>query len=84
VAQGQGSSIQHGLGEIISALNAKIAALEQARDMLKDKIANGKATAKNVQALEDVVEALEAAENGKVLLMSSCCSGQNCNIDYDP
>jgi len=79
----QQSNINHSLAEIISALDAKIAALESARDMLKNKIATGKPTEKNIQALEDVVEALEAAENGKVLLMSSCCSGQNCNFDYD-
>ena len=77
------TSIEHSLADIISALDAKIAALESARDMLKNKIASGKATQKNIQALEDVVEALEAAENGKTILMASCCTGQNCNFDYD-
>ena len=79
----QQSNINHSLAEIITALDAKIAALESAKTMLKDKIASGKATQKNIQALEDVVEALEAAENGKTILMASCCTGQNCNFDYD-
>jgi Type III secretion system, cytoplasmic E component of needle len=77
------TSIEHSLAEIISALDAKIAALENAKTMLKNKIASGKSTPKNIEALEDVVEALEAAENGKTLLMASCCVGQNCNFDYD-
>jgi exonuclease VII small subunit len=79
----QQPNINHSLSEIISALDAKIAALEDAKNMLKNKIASGKPTEKNIQALEDVVEALEAAENGKVLLMASCCSGQNCDFAYD-
>ena len=79
----QQSNINHSLGEIISALDAKIAALESAKTMLKNKIASGKPTEKNIQALEDVVEALEAAENGKALLMASCCTGQNCDFAYD-
>ncbi len=73
---------QHSLGDVITALNAKIADLTGAKNTVKEKINAGKSVSQNTAVLEEIIESLEAAENAKLLLQNSCCSGQNCDFEY--
>jgi DNA-binding Xre family transcriptional regulator len=74
--------ITHDLRTVIAQLTTKIDQLAQAKAMVQEQLNAGKDPDLNRQALEEICESLEAAKNGKILLMNSCCNGQNCNIEY--
>jgi DNA-binding Xre family transcriptional regulator len=75
-------TIHHDLRTIIAELTQKIAYLEAAKETVMDKLKSGREPDMNSDALDEICESLEAAKNGKTLLMNSCCNGQNCDIEY--
>ena len=73
---------QHSLGDVIAALNAKIAALQSARGAVQERISNGKSVEQNNAVLQKINESLDSAESAKTLMNDSCCFSQNCNFDF--
>ena len=73
---------QHSLADVIAALNAKIAALEEAKNAVTQRINAGKSVAQNTAVLEEILASLQSAENAKALMEDSCCTSQNCNFAY--
>jgi hypothetical protein len=76
-------TFNHDLSAVVAELTTRINTLQANKDELQRIVDGGKKTDKNKQALEEICESLEAAKNGKILLMNSCCNGQTCDIDYD-
>jgi hypothetical protein len=73
---------QHSLSEVIAALNAKIAALDEAKNAVTERINAGRSVSQNTKVLEDILASLQSAENAKALMEDSCCTSQNCNFAY--
>ena len=74
--------ITHDLTEVVAKLTEKINFLQSKKLTVQELLNAGKSPDTNRAALEEICEMLEAAKNGKVLLMNSCCNGQNCNVEY--
>lgn len=76
-------TISHNLGQIVSDLNARIQALETAKEQIETAIAGNVAVASNTAELEHLTQSLLAAQSAKLALQSSCCPGHSCQFNWE-
>lgn len=72
----------HSMTDLCAALDAKIAALEQAQETVAARLKEGISPQKNTVALQQLTNSLAHVREARYASESSCC-GYTCNIDYD-
>lgn len=77
------TTYNHNLSEIVSQLDAKIAALQSKQSEIQAALTRNPSITLNSAALLQASESLAAAQVARESLQFSCCNQQNCNIEWD-
>jgi lipid II:glycine glycyltransferase (peptidoglycan interpeptide bridge formation enzyme) len=76
-------TLQFNLQEVVNALNAKVAQLEQDKQAVEAAIKGGNNTQENQQCLQRMNDSLESSQEALNALSDACCGTQTCFYDYD-